>query len=125
MLKGANSWVNYSFIMSVAIAHEYVHILVGSLMAGSRPRTPLRVHFNLRDENDPYDKNQLTPAQANWRANPDLNNIPAGLEEILGGEAGFAWEARVLGGQVIGCFDQASQLTCTPAEFSSGIPVLV
>ncbi|KAJ4999791.1 hypothetical protein K4K48_003547 [Colletotrichum sp. SAR 10_66] len=125
ILKAENSWVNYLFIMSISVAHEYVHILVGSLMEGSRPRTPLRVHFDLGNENEPYDPTMLTQAHHNWRLNPDLNNIPAGLEDVLCGEAGFAWEERVLGGQVIGYFDQALQRTGAPAKFSPGNPVLV
>ncbi|CCF36260.1 hypothetical protein CH063_01464 [Colletotrichum higginsianum] len=96
------NWVNLMFIMTIGMAHEYVHCIVGAMRAGISPSTPLRVHFDL-DEMKAKDEENLLPVEAAWMNAPDLDHIPPGFEQELTGESGFAWEARVLGGRVVNC----------------------
>lgn len=51
----------------------------------------------------------LSNARQNWFTNVpvDLNQIPAGLEQFVAGESGFASEALVLGGKTICCSDDS------------------
>jgi hypothetical protein len=35
------------FILSVTLAHEFVHTFVGMLKGSARSSTPLRVHFDI------------------------------------------------------------------------------
>ncbi|KAI8311965.1 hypothetical protein K4K59_006797 [Colletotrichum sp. SAR11_240] len=118
------NWNNFMFMMTISMAHEYVHVIVGALTAGSSPKTPLRVHFDL-DEIIAVDEDTLTPAEQDWMANPSLASIPAGLEVRVIGESGFSWESMVLGGKIVSCFLASMQIPNSARSSSSGAPHVV
>jgi hypothetical protein len=116
------NWANLLFNMSIAIAHEMMHMLVDMISGSIAVKTPPTIHW---DEDEVEGPGNLSAADRAWIASPDWSAIPYRIGERAFGESGFVWEGLAMGGKTSFVFDPNLCTPGIPNERTSGHPYLV
>ncbi|KAH0436355.1 hypothetical protein CcaCcLH18_04375 [Colletotrichum camelliae] len=126
--RAIESWANSLLELSVAIAHEFAHLLTGRMIGGGpgRPNTPILVHHDI-DEISKYTGAVLSQAEDYWILDPnrDFAQIPHTLRAKMYGEAGVAWEGLLFKGRLMFISDSALRLNGASRDLSAGVPWFV
>lgn len=119
--QAMKNWTTYLASMSVALAHEFVHLFVVMLAGGKTPATPLTMHGTDIGDIEKISNAHLNTGELNWfDGDRDLNNIPGSIWSKVRGESGFHWEAKVFGGKLVCQKDLSLEV---PASMTVGAAV--